>query len=139
MDRVVLDTNVVAKLFLDEEGSEIAARMKDAHIGGKIEAVLPSLTKYELANVLRYKDFGREEIKEAMEVIRDYAFSVIDIDEQVVNKMIDFSVEYNISAYDAAYVALAYHIGAPFYTADRKIPLKLKGLDFVKHLDQFSL
>ncbi|MCL5419410.1 MAG: type II toxin-antitoxin system VapC family toxin [Candidatus Marsarchaeota archaeon] len=139
MDQIVLDTNVIVKLFLEEEGSDTAVKIKDAHIEGKVEVMVPSLMKYELVNVLKYKNFEKEEIKEAIEAVRDYAFSVVDVNDFVVNKIVDFSVDYNISAYDATYVAFAYHIGALFYTADDKMLLKVKKLNFVRPLSHFSV
>ncbi len=139
MDRIVLDTNVIAKLFLKEEWSDIALKIKDAHVDGKIEVTLPSLTKYELINVLKYKSFEKEEVREALEVISDYAFSMIEPNDIVVNKIVDFSADYDISGYDATYVALANHIGAPFYTADDKMLRKVKKLDFVKHLSGYPI
>ena len=139
MDQIVLDTNVVAKLFLKEEWSDVALKIKDAHVTGKIEVILPSLTKYELINVLKYKGFKKGEIKEAIEVISDYAFSIIEPNDIVVNKIVDFSGDYDISGYDATYVALASHIGAQFYTADEKMLRKVKKLDFVRHLSSYPV
>ena len=139
MAQIVLDTNVVAKLFLKEEWSEVAVAIKSAHIQNEVEAVVPSLLKYELISALKSKGFKKEEIKEALEVIRDYAFSIVELNDFVFNKVADFAEDYNISAYDAAYVALAHHMGIVFYTADDKLLLKVKKLNFVKHLKAFSI
>jgi predicted nucleic acid-binding protein len=136
MVQIVLDASVIAKLFLKEEWSDAAIRLKDSHIEGKIEVTVPSLLKYELMNALRYKNFAKEEIKEALEVVRDYGFSIIELDDRLFDKVAELSVDYNISVYDAAYIILAEDTGALFYTADKKVLLKVKKLKFVKHLSE---
>ena len=139
MDQIVLDTSVIAKLFLEEEWSDIAIKIKDAHVQGKIEIAAPSLAKYELINALKYKNFGKEEIKDALEVIRDYAFLIVEPSDLVINKTADFSMDYGITAYDATYVAFANQLGKTLYTADNKMLLRVKKLNFIKHLTSFSL
>lgn len=139
MDRIVLDTNVVAKLFLKEEWSDVAVTIKDNHIQNKVEVVTAPLLKYELISALKSKNFNKEEIKEALEVIRDYGFYVVELNDLVFNKIADFVEEYDISAYDAAYVALAHYMGVVFYTADNKLLLKVKKLGFVRHMKEFSV
>lgn len=137
MEQVVLDTSVVAKLFLEEEGSEMALKIKDDHVSNKIEILLPSLTRYELINILKYKKFDKEEIKEALEVIRDYGFLMIEPTDSITNKIAEICVDYDISAYDATYVALAQHVTSTLYTADKKLIKSVK-LPFVKHIKDFK-
>lgn len=136
MVQVVLDASVLAKLFLEEDGSDAAAGLKDSHVEGKIEIVSPSLAKYELMNVLRYKGFTKEEIKEALEAIRAYGFYMTEFDDALFDRTAELSVDHNISVYDASYIALAEDTGALLYTSDKKLLLKVKKLKFVKHLGE---
>lgn len=137
MDQIVADASVIAKLFLEEEWSGVAIRLKDSHVIGKIEVIAPSLLKYELMNTLRYKNFAKNEIKEALETIRDYGFGIIELDDLLLDRVAELSVNYNISIYDAAYIALAEDTDALLYTADGKMLLKVKKLKFVKHMSEF--
>lgn len=139
MAQVVLDTSVIAKLFLKEEGSEIAIAFKDNHIKGKIDIMMPTLVKYELINTLKYKGFTKQEIVEALEVVKDYGFLVMEPNDAVVNKIAEISVDYDISAYDATFIAFAHDIGTVLYTADRKLLTKVKAIKFVKHFNEFSI
>ncbi|HIH50428.1 TPA: type II toxin-antitoxin system VapC family toxin, partial [Candidatus Micrarchaeota archaeon] len=137
MAQVVLDTSVIAKLFLKEEGSGTATAFKDSYIKGKIDIVMPSLVKYELMNVLKYKGFTKREIIEALEVIRDYGFLILELEDAVINRTAEISVDYDISAYDATFIAFAQDVGAMLYTADRKLLAKVRQVKFVKHFSEF--
>jgi predicted nucleic acid-binding protein len=137
MAQIVLDASVIAKLFLKEEGSDIAIRLKDGHVQGKIEILAPSLMKYELISALKSKKFSKGEIKLALEVVRDYGFSIMELDDGLFDKVAELSIDYNISAYDAAYIALAEDTGVILCTADGKMHGKVKKLDFVKPLSEF--
>lgn len=57
-----------------------------------------------------------------MKAIRKYGFELHDVDE-LENKAIEAISYYDITAYDAAYVALAALNNAVLYTADEK-PLR---------------
>ncbi|MDE1865815.1 MAG: type II toxin-antitoxin system VapC family toxin [Candidatus Micrarchaeota archaeon] len=137
MAQIVLDASVIAKLFLKEEGSDTAIRLKDGHVEGKIEILAPSLMKYELISALKSKHFSKNEIKLASEVVRDYGFSVIELDDQLFDRVAELSIDYNISAYDASYLALAEEAAALLCTADEKLLSKAKKLPFVKPLSAF--
>ena len=137
MEQIVLDTSVVAKLFLKEELSSNAIRLKDKHIKGEIEIVAPSLLKYELINALKSKRFTKVEIKEALEAVRDYGFSIVDPEDQALDNAAALAVDYNISSYDASYVALAKDLESELCTADGKLVEKASRLNFVKHLSEF--
>jgi predicted nucleic acid-binding protein len=138
MRQVVLDTSVIAKLFLDEPYSEKALEIKDGHLSGELEVLAPSLLKYELVNTLIYKRFKSEEVKEAVEVITDYGFSFVELDSVTLNRIVELSVKYGITAYDAAYVAVGSLSDADVYTADEKLLGRVKKLNFVKHLRDYE-
>jgi predicted nucleic acid-binding protein len=98
---------------------------------------MPSLVKYELMNVLKYKGFTKREIIEALEVIRDYGFLILELEDAVINRTAEISVDYDISAYDATFIAFAQDVGAMLYTADRKLLAKVRQVKFVKHFSEF--
>jgi predicted nucleic acid-binding protein len=137
MAQIVLDASVIAKLFLKEEGSDIAVRLKDDHVEGRIEILAPSLMKYELISALKSKNFSKNEIKLALEVVKDYGFSTIELDDELFDKVAEIACDYNVSSYDASYIALAEDLGVILCTADGKMHGKVKKLDFVKPLGEF--
>jgi predicted nucleic acid-binding protein len=138
MEQVVIDSSVLAKLFLDEEHSEKAQEIKDAYWKQEIWLSAPSLIVYELINILECKGFAQDKIMAALKASYDYDFELKEIDRQLADFIAGMALRHRITAYDAAYVALASIIGATFYTADRKLVDKTKGLGFVKHIGSFG-
>lgn len=137
MEQVVVDTNVIVKLFLKEEYSEFALGLKDSYLAGKIDIVVNSLMKYEFINVLKYKKFSSAEIKLALQAIADYDFQTEEFSDPIADLTSDLAVKYNISSYDASYVALASSLGYTLYTSDTKLINKISNLKFVKHVKEF--
>ena len=137
MDQLVLDTSVIAKLFLKEEWSDKAIELKDRHVKGEVEIVAPSLLKYELMNALKSRKFSKNQIKDALEVVRDYGFSIMDPEDAIFDDAAELLSDYNISAYDASYIALAKDLGTEMCTADQNLLDKVPNLKFVKHIKEF--
>lgn len=138
MEQVVIDTNVVVKLFVKEEYSESAIRLKDSYITGNTGIVVNSLMKYEFINVLKYKKFSSAEIKLALKAIDDYDFETEELTSQLASLTSDLAIKYDISSYDASYAALASLLGCSLYTADGKLIRRLANLKFVKHIKDFE-
>jgi predicted nucleic acid-binding protein len=138
MEKAVIDTNVVVKLFVKEDYSEFALKLKDSYIAGNMEIAVNSLMKYEFINVMKYKKFSSEEIKLALRGIDDYGFEIEEFTGQLASLTVDLAIKYNISSYDASYVALASLLGCNLYTADVKLIRKLANLKFVKHIKEFE-
>lgn len=137
MEQVVIDTNVIVKLFLKEEYSDFALKLKDSYLAGKTDIVVNSLMKYEFINVLKYKKFSSAEIKLALQAIADYDFQIEEFSDPIADLTSDLAVKYNISSYDASYVALASSLGYTLYTSDTKLINKISNLKFVKHIKEF--
>ncbi len=137
MEQVVIDTNVIVKLFLKEEYSDFALKLKDSYLAGKTDIVVNSLMKYEFINVLKYKKFSSAEIKLALQAIADYDFQIEEFSYPIADLTSDLAVKYNISSYDASYVALASSLGYTLYTSDTKLINKISNLKFVKHIKEF--
>lgn len=137
MEQVVIDTYVVVKLFIKEEYSDSALRLKDSYLAGKIDITVNSLMKYEFINVLKYKIFSSEDIVLALKAIDGYGFQVEELSSEAASLTSDLAVEYSISSYDASHVALASLLGCILYTADGKLLRKIGNLKFVRHIKEF--
>jgi len=133
---IVLDSSVALKwIFADEEGADRAIRIRDEHVSGKNEIVVPSLFFYEIANVLVTKvKLSIEEALEAFELISAFEISVDEFENSEYMEAMAFAMKHKVSVYDASYHFLALQLGCRFLTADRKFFNKVKGLGVVELL-----
>lgn len=121
---IILDSSVIAKWFFPEENSDLALKIKCDFSKKRISIVAPLLLYYEVNNLLRtaVKRF-RVNPKDAIDVYN--AFLGIDIflysSEELMKNTLKIAIDSSLSSYDAAYVALAYHLDIPFYTSDKKL------------------
>lgn len=137
MDRIVVDSSVVVKLFLDEEYSNNAYALRDSLISKEIRVAVPSILPYEILNALRYsKDYNEEELEQSAESIIGYGFDTFNMNTTFAKNTIRIAKKYDVTVYDASYVALALMIGAKFYTADEKLIADVK-MPFVRHIKEF--
>lgn len=64
------------------------------------------------------------------ESLESYGFNVISIQNKIREKMVNISMDYDLTIYDASYVALATEMSCLFCTADtknkKKLPKRLK-------------
>jgi len=135
----VIDACVAAKWWLDDEQyiAEAAHILKSIR-GGGIEPAVPGLWFYELANVIiqahRKKRLTKHQAEEFIFEIQAMPVLVFPVHENLA-RMADLATQYSISAYDAAYLALAESLGCNFLTADDSLFNSIGGkCHFVHHL-----
>jgi predicted nucleic acid-binding protein len=102
---VVLDASVVLKWFAAEQrGSFEARQLRDEYQAGRLSVVVPSLLFLELLNVAgRRWRWEAEAVAELAEALGDLSFEVSEPELPSVALW----VSRGLTAYDAAYVALA--------------------------------
>ncbi len=116
---IVVDTNVIAYLYLSNERSEQVERLleKDA------EWAAPLLWRSELRNVLTL--YMRKEImslQEAQRVMEEASLLLDGREYDVVSfRVLELAASSTCSAYDCEFVALAQEIEKPLVTVDRKV------------------
>jgi len=136
---LVLDTSVVLKWFKEEIHTEIALKIKEEFINGVHEIVEPDLILYEIANAMRYsKLFNQTLIKESLSNLIDMEMDIVIPTQEILLRAVNLSYSYEISLYDAVYIALAELINATMITADEKLYEKIKELKFVKSIVDFK-
>jgi predicted nucleic acid-binding protein len=54
----------------------------------------------------------------------------------IINSAVTFAFEYNITVYDAFYIALAKDLELSYITADGRLCERVRDLDFVKCIDE---
>lgn len=123
---IVVDTNVIAYLMMEGEKTGMA---QETYSRDSTWA-MPSLWRHEFLNVLAtYVRHGGSEIEAAVEIWQRSSL-LFDAGERDVNMLqaLRLASQYNISAYDAQYVALAMDLGIPYVTEDRQILRIFSGL-----------
>lgn len=135
---LVFDASVVAKWFFEEEETDLALTLLEKHKLGKININVPVLLLFEFGNTL-IKKF-REDIDTQEEFNRDLAdllaseLNFVAPTQDLLKLTYTLARKYEITFYDATYVALAQKLKCDFITADKKLVKAAKRLKFVKLL-----
>lgn len=131
MKEYVLDTSVVIKWFseYDEDDLQKALDLRYKILEGKCYIVVPDLVFYELSNALRYNPhFTADDVKDAVNTVMDMGFDVKGIDNETVERAVEIAFQYNVSVYDAYFLALSRKEKKPIVTADYRFYEKVKKL-----------
>jgi predicted nucleic acid-binding protein len=123
--KAVIDASVVAKWFLEEEFSDKAKILRDSFVTGKLTISVPILIFYEALNALKYSGvYNEEELAHVARALSKYGFETWEPKGKLYEQMAKISLRHDVSVYDAAYIALALHLKAVFYTADLELTQK---------------
>ena len=119
MSEAVLDASVVLKWFAAEQrGSSEARGLRNDYEAGRLSVVVPALLFLELLNVAaRRWRWAEEALLELAEALADISFEVGEPEVQLVASW----VARGLTAYDAAYVALAEERGLALVTDDETV------------------
>ncbi len=132
---MVIDASVILKWFIQENDSDRAAEIKTAHTIGTSCIAIPDLALYEVGNALRYKpEFSNHEVRLCLAEIYDLAIDIISPNIDMLASVSEISRRYDITFYDAVYIALAQELGLDFITADNRLYYKTKALHYIKLL-----
>jgi len=133
--RYVLDTSVIVKWFVTEEDSDKAESFLNDLIDEKIEVVIPISLFYELANVLWVRRLQGLSQAGALSILKDFRRLNLEVvsSPKLVEEAQAFAYRYNISIYDAVFMALSESRACEFITADEKLYRKVS-LSWVKLL-----
>ncbi len=133
----VIDTNIVVKWFADEEYSNKALTILDNYKLGKFNITIPDLLIYEFVNVLRFnKSFNSDEKKDCIRSLYDLDLYFVTPYHTLIEKARNIAEDYNITVYDATFVALAKEMRCDFITADEKLYNKISNIPHIKLLSK---
>ena len=140
MTAIVIDSNVSLKWALRDEGLliEADALRRDVQ-AGVIELIAPSLWIYETIGVLLVATRRGRITLEASREARDDILSVpVRLTDPSATQVYEQAIRYNISGYDAAYLALATELNLPLWTGDHRFYNAVQGrVDFVNWIGDY--
>lgn len=116
MSVTVIDASALAAVLFDEpEAAAIVA-------GAGAKLIAPTLLRYEIASVcatkLRRDSSRSAETLERYALLDDIAIELVEPDWRSLPRLAD---EWNLSAYDAAYLQIALARAAPLLTLDARL------------------
>ena len=119
---VVIDASVVLKWQLDDEEhiQQAIALRNDFYALGAIKAIAPHLLIYEVINGI-ITAAGRKRLAsdKTVEVMDNLIALGVELREVEPERVLELALEHNLSAYDAAYLALAESEACELWTGDR--------------------
>lgn len=136
IQEIVLDTSVLIKWFRQSEVlADRALALRAAYLAGQIRIWLPTLATYELANVLRYKrDLTTQQVQDAVQSLFDMEMEWIMPSDDRIRRTVEIARTYNITVYDATFIATAEALSAICITADQRLARGVASLSFVQFL-----
>jgi predicted nucleic acid-binding protein len=120
MSSYVLDTSVAVAWYLPEVFAEPARTWQGRMLEERVHFIVPILHYWELANVLRTNVRGRTlDARLASDIWTLHLDAPLQIAEPPTDSVLALALEYEATAYDAVYIALATHLDMPLLTAER--------------------
>jgi len=138
-----VDASVGIKLVLKEELSVLVDDYFSQVVGNMSNSCfVPDLFFIECANILwkklRQEKVTKEDIKVGAGLLRGLNLTTTPT-IQLMEYAIEIGHIWNITAYDASYVALSDQLNAPLLTADNRLAVALKDSSFqILTLDSFQ-
>lgn len=132
----VVDSSVVVKWIVQEEppGSS-ASQLKDLFKKGERTFVIPDLLFYEVGNVLLRKFTDSEKAEEELSALWRLPWLLMPLRVSLLTRTQNLASFFNLTFYDALFLATAERARADLITADLKLLAKIKRVPFAKHLD----
>ena len=124
-NKIVLDSCVFNKLFLQEPGSQQALDLINTLTEKDINVIAPGLFVYEVLAIAQLNDYPAEQVNALITGFEETRLKLIDPDITCIEKAFDICKTGHIksgfpSFYDAVYHALAILNNCYFVTADKR-------------------
>ncbi|MBP7829393.1 MAG: type II toxin-antitoxin system VapC family toxin [Kiritimatiellae bacterium] len=117
---VILDTSVAIAWYLNESCSGPARQWQEKILSGRVHAAVPALHYLEFANVLRTYVLRRElNPGLAAELYALHLEAPLEVMEPPRAELLATALEFNATAYDAAFITLALACDGLLVTAER--------------------
>jgi predicted nucleic acid-binding protein len=117
---MVIDTSVTLAWYLPESFSQQARDWLGKIVSGQITALVPSLHYLEFANVLRTRIRQKQlAIPLATDIYASHLAAPLHASDPTRSLILATALEFDATAYDAAFIALAREQACPLLTAER--------------------
>lgn len=134
--KCVLDASVIIKWFAKDKEVDYdkAKQILNLFQKGDLSLIVPDLLLYELGNaLLKSKYFQLIDFSSALKDLYAIEIEVISISQALLCQAYKIAFNYDLTVYDATYIALAKFTNCPLITANPKCFTKIKE-DFVINL-----
>ena len=123
---IVVDVNIIVHLFISGSHSQKAKNLYNADPEWRV----PDLWIHEMTNVLSsYVKHGGVNLSKAKSILSNvYDYFGENTYSMNSQNVLEISVEYNISGYDATYISLAVANDVSLFTLDKKLAAKVPGI-----------
>jgi len=138
--KYVVDASIIVKWFSRfEQDAESSEKLLNSHIEGASMLVSSSLVLYEVCNALRFNpNFSEKDVSRAVTNLLKLELELVDFSE-AFEPAIELAFSYDITIYDASYIAVSQTLHIPLLTADYKLLAKIKDLPLVMPLKEMKL
>lgn len=121
MEKIVLDTSVAVKWFVEEKDSEKAVEILENYKDGRLEIIAPEIITLELVNALFFgAGFKGQVLKKALSAFYALGLSFVPLSKSLVLGAQEYMEGFKIAIYDALFIYLAEKGKIPLVTADEK-------------------
>lgn len=126
MRQIVADASFCGAWILADESSGEAELLLGGIISGSVQLVVPALWHYEMLNLLRSavrrKQLATEDLDLAIETMERVPMTLEDLPGAPARRRIlRLAAQFDLSAYDAAYLELADRFRVALQTNDAKL------------------
>ncbi len=127
--RIVIDTSVLVKFFIEEENSDFVNELMILHQKTELSLIAPPLIIFEFLSVISKVYKNTEKAKGCLKKFYQCKIGMIDATYGYLERALKGACETNVSYYDSGYHALAKEMQGVFLTADKKYyeTMKSKG------------
>src|SRR6266704_3534051 len=133
MALAVVDASVVAKWFLQEENTLTARRLREDFLEGSLRLRVPSLLPFEVLNALKYNPNFPSRALDAAGLLTVPLFG------EYAERTVAIASRFDLTIYDAAYVALADIADCTLYTADEQLVDVPMNRPAITHIREYGL
>jgi len=135
--KILVDASVGVKWFIPEDYSVNALKILEDYISGNVELYALDIFRAQVVSILRkyflegYIDMNA--LTESCKVLQEIEINYIGMDWEILEDALSYSLENNISLYDAIYIIASKRLGASIVTADQHLidSLKNKELEII--------
>jgi predicted nucleic acid-binding protein len=123
----VLDSSVIAKLFIDEKDSDMAAELLEKSCAKDIVLIASNLVFYEVGNtILKHLQRKDEDGTQYMNQLFFLNIEYNSLDQALAREAIRIAKTNGITYYDAVHIAVSLHHACDLVTEDRELLKKFK-------------